>query len=113
MGKDLIEFFKACAALSDSRLNDPTYLAAKYVVWLAGQFNKHYDAEKVKFVKNKSPLEFLSVGVVMEDPDDIEYKYVIVKISMRRLSILLCDVFMAAKRLTQLQTKLKSVNVFS
>lgn len=50
---------------SGSRFNDPSYLAAKFVVWQAGEYAR--DPEK--------PLEFLSVGVLDEDPGDIAFTY--------------------------------------
>lgn len=66
LGKDLYRFLEdvknQCA---DTRFNDPSYLAAKYVVWQAGEYSK----DKTK------PLDFLSVGVVLEDPDDITFRY--------------------------------------
>src|SRR5208282_1195712 len=66
-GMDIVRFLKACKALPDSRLNDPSYLAAKYVVFLADMFNG----------RAKSKLDFISVGILSEDPGDIEYRYVI------------------------------------
>lgn len=65
-GVDLLQFLNRCKGLSDSRLTDPSYLAAKYVVFLAEMFCRTEDR-----------LDFLSVGVVAEDPCDIEYRYVV------------------------------------
>lgn len=63
-GTDIYRFFQAVEkATSDTRFNDPTYLAAKYVVWQAGEFGQG--------------LQFLGVGVMQRDPLDIEYRYVI------------------------------------
>lgn len=59
---DLGRFHEALPV--DSRINDPSYLAAKFVVWQAGEFARGDD-----------PLEFLSVGVLTEDPGDLEYTY--------------------------------------
>uniref|UniRef100_A0A6H2A5E3 Uncharacterized protein n=1 Tax=viral metagenome TaxID=1070528 RepID=A0A6H2A5E3_9ZZZZ len=68
LGKDLKTFFKDVESqTSDTRFNDPTYLAAKFVVWLAKQYTGNPE----------KPLEFLSVGVVIEDPGDIEYRYLL------------------------------------
>lgn len=67
-GADLLRFIDACAELSDARFSDPTYLAAKYVVFLAGIFREK---------KAISDLDFLSVGIVQEDPEDIEYRYAV------------------------------------
>ncbi|MCP4899766.1 MAG: hypothetical protein GY906_22600 [bacterium] len=76
-GADLLGFFDECAKLKDSRLGDPTYLAAKYVVFLADQFNWdwQYEGDKAKKVRPESRLDFLSVGVMMADPGDEEYRY--------------------------------------
>lgn len=65
-GKDLIEFLYRCQRLRDSRLNDVSYLAAKYVVFLSERFRRGADS-----------LDFLSVGIHMTDPGDIEYRYIV------------------------------------
>lgn len=66
MGQDLYRFLEEVKnQCADTRFNDPPYLAAKYVVWQAGEYAK----DKTK------PLDFLSVGVVQEDPGDIEFRY--------------------------------------
>jgi len=66
-GTDLLAFLKECAKLRDPRFGDPSYLAAKLVVYLANAFRSP-----------QAPLlEFISVGVVMEDPEDIEYMYTV------------------------------------
>lgn len=78
-GVDIRKFFRECQKLDDSRLNDAQYLAAKYVVFLADMFNEkmEYKDGKWKTVKPESRLEFLSVGVCLCDPGDIEYRYVV------------------------------------
>jgi len=63
-GADIKRFLIAVSELSDTRLNDPTYLAARYVVWLSAKF------------AGTSAIDFLSVGVMMEDPCDIQFRYV-------------------------------------
>jgi hypothetical protein len=73
-GADICGFLDQCASLSDSRFSDPSYLAAKYVVFLADKFNWTH-SYKAGPIRPQSKLEFLSVGVVMEDPGDIEYRY--------------------------------------
>ena len=80
-GVDIHTFLDECAKLetvgksgSGPRFNDPAYLAAKYVVFLADQFNRDYDADRTPF---ESRLDFLWVSVVMKDPGDIEYRYVV------------------------------------
>lgn len=66
-GTDLLAFLKECAKLRDPRFEDPPYLAAKLVVWLANAFRSP-----------QAPLlEFISVGVMMEDPGDIAYMYTV------------------------------------
>ena len=54
-GRDLLSFLKECKKLKDSRLSDSSYLAAKYIVFLADMFNHGYernsktrDIEKVR-----------------------------------------------------------------
>lgn len=78
-GADLQEFFAAVEAdTQDRRFNDPTYLAAKLVVWLARRFAVTYSAEtnyEAVSHADERPLDFLSVGVVLKDPGDIEYLY--------------------------------------
>ena len=49
----------------DTRFNNPSYLAAKFVVWQAGEN------------AIARPLDFLGVGVVATDPGDIEYRYIV------------------------------------
>jgi len=65
-GADLLRFIEETGKLSDSRHADPSYLSAKYVVFLAREF-----------ARGSNPLDFCSVGVVSEDPGDIEYRYVV------------------------------------
>lgn len=87
-GTDIYKFFedvKAQVSHGDTRFEDPTYLAAKYVVWLARMFASTWvsrDEEnnvKPGFIShaNERPMDFLSVGVCMSDPGDIEYRYIV------------------------------------
>ena len=78
-GVDLLRFLDECGKLKDPRFSDPSYLAAKYVVFLADMFNHSYREVNGRFetVHNESKLDFLSVGVVNSDPGDIEYRYVV------------------------------------
>jgi hypothetical protein len=82
-GKDLQRFFDDVEAQTkDTRFNDPSYLAAKLIVWLAREFavTSSYDADGVwsrTNHANERPLDFISVGVVREDPGDIEYRYIV------------------------------------
>jgi hypothetical protein len=64
LGKDLQYFLEYInIRLKDNRFTDPTYLASKWVVWDSKKYAKDND------------LDFLSVGVVMQDPGDINYRY--------------------------------------
>ena len=66
----------------DWRYNDATYLASKWLVWLAREFSTPFekDSETGEYGYNldspkRGSLDFLSVGIVQEDPGDIEYSY--------------------------------------
>jgi len=58
----------------DTRFGDPCYLAAKFVVWQANQYARKYNYETQEYEPGEM-LDFLSVGVMMEDPSDIAYRY--------------------------------------
>jgi hypothetical protein len=77
-GRDLLAFLDKVGKLKDTRFGDPSYLAAKYVVYLADMFNVDYCVKDGNVYKRKaSKLDFLSVGVVSTDPTDIEYRYIV------------------------------------
>ena len=60
---DLRRFFETIESqTSDTRYNDPTYLAAKFVVFQAG---------------SEGRLDFTGVGVVLNDAGDGEYVYTV------------------------------------
>ena len=65
LGKDIQDFLDDVSELEDNRFGDPSYLAAKWVVW---------DSQRTGTTVT---LDFLGVGIVMEDPGDIEYKYLV------------------------------------
>lgn len=76
-GADLLKFIEQVkeqtsregASYYGTRFNDPSYLAAKYLVFLVTegyQFDKEY------------PLDFGGVGIMNDDPGDIEYRYIVV-----------------------------------
>ena len=68
LGEDLKIFLKEVKDnVEDNRFGDPNYLAAKFVVWQAKQYasDKHY-------------LDFLSIGVMLRDAGDIEYRYKVI-----------------------------------
>ena len=72
---DLGEFFRAVQDQTrDTRFDDPSYLAAKFVVWQAGRYAGRYNPKIGEWEKTE-PLDFLSVGVLLKDPGDIEYRY--------------------------------------
>lgn len=91
-GVDIYRFFGDVEAqTADRRFDDASYLAAKYVVWLAREFSRYsseaYDAarglesaqreEAAVAYGREHPLAFLSVGVAMEYPCDIAFIYVV------------------------------------
>ncbi len=68
-GRDLYRFFRAygCRAGRPMSAYDAQALAAKYVVWLAGEYT----------ADDASPLDFMSVYLMRQDPGDIQYRYTI------------------------------------
>lgn len=76
---DLTEFFTDVKAeCKDTRFGDPSYLAAKYVVWQAQAFAVDYDfsgSGPIKVKPKASRLDFRSLGVMTEDAGDAEYIY--------------------------------------
>lgn len=79
LGKDLKQFIEEVRAnVPDNRFHDPAYLAAKWVVWDAGQMAAVATKWKNPNGGARHPLNFLSVGVVDADPGDIEYRYKVV-----------------------------------
>lgn len=79
-GADLSRFLDDVEAQTqDTRFGEPSYLAAKLVVWLAREFAVSYETTDGQFEitshADKRPLDFLSVGIMSEDPGDIEYIY--------------------------------------
>ena len=72
---DLQQFFaEVQKQTSDTRFADPSYLAAKYVVWQATENARHYDFDTNQWQPSQ-PLDFLGLGVLMSDPSDIEHRY--------------------------------------
>lgn len=79
LGQDLRDFFQEVKDnTKDTRFGDASYLAARWVV----RDSQRY-AHTLKFENNtweyeiNYPLDFLSVGLLMEDPGDIEYRYIV------------------------------------
>lgn len=80
LGADLSRFIAEVRGLGDSRLNDASYLAAKWVVFDAlehqAMWQSIYANEPDKMPTHyQGRLAFLGVGIVTEDPGDIEYRY--------------------------------------
>lgn len=78
-GADLLKFIEdvkeQCdpkregASFYGTRFNDASYLAAKYLVYLVNngyQYDKDY------------PLDFGGIGILDQDPGDIEYRYIVI-----------------------------------
>lgn len=71
---DLAKFFDAVEEQvpGDTRFNDPEYLAAKFVVWQAYAFHGWTDTGDAA-----PPLDFLSVGIQLQDAGDAAYTYTV------------------------------------
>lgn len=71
--KDLEQFFSDVEAQThgDTRFDDASYLAAKFIVWQAAR----YAAIDSGFREAKEPLNFLGLGVMHVDAGDGEYIY--------------------------------------
>lgn len=79
-GRDLQAFFAAVEEQTqDTRFNDPSYLSAKLVVFLAREFATSPSLTTHEWTSHADtrPLDFISVGIVSKDPGDIEYRYVV------------------------------------
>lgn len=79
-GADILRFFdEVKAQATDTRFGDPDYLAAKYVVFLADIFARKYVRQPDGSYdwEPAAKLDFISVGVLLEDPGDIEFRYVV------------------------------------
>ena len=63
---DIAKFLNVCSQLEDTRLDDPSYLAAKFVVWQAHEYNT-----------SQNLVDFLGVGICQQDPLNIDYVYTI------------------------------------
>jgi len=85
LGQDLVEFVAEVSHLGDTRLGDPSYLAAKWVVFDVAkgkEWQAKYDREREErgdppYYADQGRLEFLGVGITLQDPGDIEYRYLI------------------------------------
>ena len=82
---DLAKFFEAVEseAPDDTRFDDPSYLAAKFVVWQARQY-----AKAPLGIGSDSPaLRFTGVAPVIEDAEDGAYVFDVQCFDRRRPSI--------------------------
>ena len=63
---DFVRFLAATLEqTTDTRFSDATMLAARFVVWQAGEFARD----------KATPLDFLSVRIVRDVPGDVAYLY--------------------------------------
>lgn len=80
-GRDIFRFFDAVREQTgDTRFSDPSYLAAKYVVFLADNFACKYEwDENGEMRQTKTqPLDFASVGLLGDGVDcGEEFRYTI------------------------------------
>lgn len=68
-------FFDRCEALSSPRLDDPFYLAAKWVVFLAEEDRRANEDDRQY---TDDPLDFLGVGIIAPETDAWEdYVYTV------------------------------------
>lgn len=74
---DLQRFFADVESQTkDTRFGDPSYLAAKFVVWQAYEnANVGYTGPLPHRAGTPNRLDFLSLGIMAKDPSDIEYRY--------------------------------------
>ena len=71
---DLEKFFAAVEEQTkDTRFDDPSYLAAKFIVWQARQLAWHFSDNYKR--EPSQPLDFIGVAPVLHDPGDIEFRY--------------------------------------
>jgi len=65
---DMKDFFTELKEnVNDTRFNNPTYLAAKFIVWQAHEYTK-----KTDYQKESHYLDFLGVSPSLENHDDID-----------------------------------------
>lgn len=79
-GRDILQFIETVKKNSpgDTRFTDPEYLAARYVAFLGDKFSVTGAMDMGVWHEEKlPPYSFISVGVCMRDPGDIEYRYLI------------------------------------
>lgn len=71
-GRDLLEFLKGEGCTNRRLTDDMGLLAAQLIVWLRERQKINYE-----WTKDEQWSDFLSIRVMMEDPWDIEYRYIV------------------------------------
>jgi len=76
-GEAILRFLRTVKEnTADTRFGDAEYLAARYVAFLADEFSSQQSFVDGVWVEKALPkYAFISVGVCMSDPGDIEYRY--------------------------------------
>lgn len=76
LGKDIDEFVTEVRSyVIDNRFNDPSYLAAKWVVW---DCKRYVEGLSKMGLRSGHYLDFLGCGILLDDPFDIAYRYHVV-----------------------------------
>jgi hypothetical protein len=74
--RDLEQFFASVEEQTeDTDFDEPSYLAARFVVWQAARIAGMTAARTSSEVSSRRPLDFTGVGIVQEDRSDIAYRY--------------------------------------
>ena len=71
LGVDLETFLDDLAYIGDNRYDDAEYLAVKYVVWQTHLYSLS------SAVIERPPLSVIGIGIVMQDPEDIKFRYIV------------------------------------
>ncbi len=76
-GADIARFLDRMASFNNTRFEDAEYLAARFVVFLAQMSAYKYEnrGDGYRRYPAEDPLDFISVGVCIENHGDIEYLY--------------------------------------
>ncbi len=77
LGQDLLDFLAEVQEnCEDTRFNDASYLAARWVVRDGQRYAHKFGRVNGEFKETPAhPLDFISVGIRMDEPGDIEYRY--------------------------------------
>jgi hypothetical protein len=76
LDEDLKEFFADVEkqAPKDTRFDDPTYLAARFVVWKAAN---HVASSKKHGYGSGNLVDFTGIGIYMTDPSDLSCSWTV------------------------------------